>query len=124
MNPVYILSAVRTAIGSFGGSLKECAPIDLGIIAAKEAIARSGLPPKQIGHGVFGNVIHTEPRDMYISRCITIGAGMEDSAPALTVNRLCGSGLQAVVSATQLIQLLTQVQSIEVVAHLCLLANS
>ena len=105
MTPVYILSAVRTAIGSFGGSLKECAPIDLGIIAAKEAIARSGLPAKQIGHGVFGNVIHTEPRDMYISRCITIGAGMEDSAPALTVNRLCGSGLQAVVSATQLIQL-------------------
>ena len=105
MTPVYILSAVRTAIGSFGGSLKECAPIDLGIIAAKEAIARSGLPPKQMGHGVFGNVIHTEPRDMYISRCITIGAGMEDSAPALTVNRLCGSGLQAVVSATQLIQL-------------------
>jgi acetyl-CoA C-acetyltransferase len=105
MTPVYILSAVRTAIGSFGGSLKECAPIDLGIIAAKEAIARSGLPAKQIGHGVFGNVIHTEPRDMYISRCITIGAGMEDSAPALTVNRLCGSGLQAVVSAAQLIQL-------------------
>ena len=105
MTPVYILSAARTAIGSFGGSLKDCAPIDLGIIAAKEAIARAGMPADQIGHGVFGNVIHTEPRDMYISRCITIGAGMEDSAPALTVNRLCGSGLQAVVSATQLIQL-------------------
>ena len=105
MTPVYILSAARTAIGSFGGSLKDCAPIDLGIIAAKEAIARAGMPADQIGHGVFGNVIHTEPRDMYISRCITIGAGMQDSAPALTVNRLCGSGLQAVVSATQLIQL-------------------
>ena len=105
MTPVYILSAARTAIGSFGGSLKDCAPIDLGIIAAKEAIARGGMPADQIGHGVFGNVIHTEPRDMYISRCITIGAGMQDSAPALTVNRLCGSGLQAVVSATQLIQL-------------------
>ncbi|MBL6604879.1 MAG: beta-ketothiolase BktB [Alphaproteobacteria bacterium] len=105
MTSVYILSAARTAIGSFGGSLKDCAPIDLGIIAAKEAIARAGMPADQIGHGVFGNVIHTEPRDMYISRCITIGAGMQDSAPALTVNRLCGSGLQAVVSATQLIQL-------------------
>ncbi|MDC1136010.1 beta-ketothiolase BktB [Alphaproteobacteria bacterium] len=105
MTPVYILSAARTAIGSFGGSLKDCAPIDLGIIAAKEAIARAGMPADQIGHGVFGNVIHTEPRDMYISRCITIGAGMQDSAPALTVNRLCGSGLQAVVNATQLIQL-------------------
>ena len=105
MTPVYILSAARTAIGSFGGSLKDYAPIDLGIIAAKEAIARASMPADQIGHGVFGNVIHTEPRDMYISRCITIGAGMQDSAPALTVNRLCGSGLQAVVSATQLIQL-------------------
>ena len=105
MTPVYILSAVRTAIGSFGGSLKQSAPIDLGICATKEAIARSGLASDEIGHGVFGNVIHTEPRDMYISRCITIGAGMADSAPALTVNRLCGSGLQAVVSATQLIQL-------------------
>ena len=105
MTPVYILSAVRTAIGSFGGSLKQSAPIDLGICATKEAITRSGLAATEIGHGVFGNVIHTEPRDMYISRCITIGAGMADSAPALTVNRLCGSGLQAVVSATQLIQL-------------------
>lgn len=105
MTPVYILSAVRTAIGSFGGSLKQSAPIDLGICATKEAITRSGLGATEIGHGVFGNVIHTEPRDMYISRCITIGAGMADSAPALTVNRLCGSGLQAVVSATQLIQL-------------------
>ena len=105
MTPVYILSAVRTAIGSFGGSLKQSAPIDLGIWATKEAITRSGLAATEIGHGVFGNVIHTEPRDMYISRCITIGAGMADSAPALTVNRLCGSGLQAVVSATQLIQL-------------------
>ena len=105
MTPVYILSAVRTAIGSFGGRLKDSAPIDLGICATKEAIARSGLAAAEIGHGVFGNVIHTEPRDMYISRCITIGAGMADSAPALTVNRLCGSGLQAVVSATQLIQL-------------------
>ena len=105
MTPIYILSAVRTAIGSFGGSLKEQSPIDLGITVANEAILRSGLDAQDIGHGVFGHVIHTEPRDMYVSRCITIGAGMKDSSPALTVNRLCGSGLQAVVSATQLIQL-------------------
>ncbi len=105
MTPVYILSAARTAIGSFGGTLKDSAPIDLGVVASTEAIARSGLSAEEIGHGVFGHVIHTEPRDMYISRCITIGSGMADSAPALTVNRLCGSGLQAVVSATQLIQL-------------------
>ncbi len=105
MNSVYILSATRTAIGSFGGTLKDKTPVDLGIIAAREAISRSGLAADVIGHGVFGNVIHTEARDMYISRCITIGAGMPDSAPALTVNRLCGSGLQAVVSAAQLIQL-------------------
>ncbi|MEK9728856.1 MAG: acetyl-CoA C-acyltransferase, partial [Alphaproteobacteria bacterium] len=71
MNPVYILSAARTAIGSFGGALKDSAPIDLGIVASTEAIARSGLSAEEIGHGVFGHVIHTEPRDMYISRCIT-----------------------------------------------------
>jgi len=105
MTSVYILSAARTAIGSFGGSLKDKTPIDLGVVAASEAISRSGLAAQQIEHGVFGNVIHTEARDMYVSRCITIGAGMPDSAPALTVNRLCGSGLQAVVSATQLLQL-------------------
>ena len=97
---VFILSATRTAIGAFGGSLKHHTPIDLGIEAGKSAIARSGLAADQIDHAVFGNVIHTEARDMYLSRCISIGAGMADRAPALTVNRLCGSGLQAVVSAT------------------------
>jgi len=102
---VFILSATRTAIGGFGGSLKDQTPIDLGIVAGKAAIAGSGLTADQIDHAVFGNVIHTEARDMYISRCISIGAGMADSAPALTVNRLCGSGLQAVVSATQMLML-------------------
>ncbi len=102
---VFILSATRTAIGGFGGSLKDHTPIDLGIIAGKAAIARSGLDADQIDHAVFGNVIHTEARDMYLSRCISIGAGMADTAPALTVNRLCGSGLQAVVSATQMLKL-------------------
>lgn len=104
MDDIFILSATRTAIGSFGGSLKDHSPIDLGIEVAKQAIARSGLTADALHHAVFGNVIHTEPRDMYISRCISIGAGMADTAPALTVNRLCGSGLQAVVSAIQLLK--------------------
>jgi len=105
MEDVFILSATRTAIGGFGGSLKDKSPIDLGIAVTGEAISRSGLNASYIDHGVYGNVIHTEARDMYLSRCISIGAGMPDSAPALTVNRLCGSGLQAIVSATQLLQL-------------------
>lgn len=105
MHDVFILSATRTAIGGFGGSLKDKSPIDLGIAVTSEAIDLSGLAADEIDHGVFGNVIHTEARDMYISRCITIGASMAESAPALTVNRLCGSGLQAIVSATQLVQL-------------------
>ena len=105
MQDIYILSATRTAIGSFGGSLKDQTPIDLGIAVAQHAIAQSGVDAAHINHAVFGNVIHTEARDMYISRCISIGAGMADTAPALTVNRLCGSGLQAVVSAIQLLQL-------------------
>ena len=105
MHDVFILAATRTAIGGFGGSLKDKSPIDLGIAVTSEAIDRSGLAVDEIEHGVFGNVIHTEARDMYLSRCITIGAGMAESAPALTVNRLCGSGLQAIVSASQLVQL-------------------
>ena len=105
MHDVFIMSATRTAIGGFGGSLKNKSPIDLGIAVTSEAINRSGLATDEIDHGIYGNVIHTEARDMYISRCITIGAGMADSSPALTVNRLCGSGLQAIVSATQLVQL-------------------
>ena len=105
MNPVYILSATRSAIGSFGGSLKDTAPIDLGTAIAKAAIEKSGLGPEEIDHAVFGNVIHSEARDMYISRCIAIGAGMREGSAALTVNRLCGSGLQAIASAAQMIML-------------------
>ncbi len=104
-NDVFILSATRSAIGAFGGTLKNTTPIDLGTEIAASAIKRSGIPAEQIGHAVIGNVIHSEARDMYVSRCISIGAGMAESAPALTVNRLCGSGLQAIVSATQLLQL-------------------
>lgn len=105
MTDVYMLSATRTAIGSFGGSLKNKTPIDLGVAIASSAIERSGLKAQDIGHAVIGNVIHTEPQDMYIARCISIGAGMPEASPALTVNRLCGSGLQAIVSAAQLITL-------------------
>ena len=105
MENVYVMSATRSAIGSFGGALKDKAPIELGTIIAQEAISRSGFDKNKIDHAVFGNVIHTEPRDMYLSRCISMDSGVSESAPALTVNRLCGSGLQAIVSAIQLIQL-------------------
>jgi acetyl-CoA C-acetyltransferase len=105
MVDVFMLSATRSAIGSFGGSLRDMAPIDLGITIARSAIERSCLDAGNIDHAVIGNVIHTEPRDMYISRCISIGAGMPETSPAVSVNRLCGSGLQAIVNAAQLIKL-------------------
>ena len=105
MTPVYIIAATRSAVGSFGGSLKDTRPIDLGIAIAKSAISKSGLKGEYLEHAVVGHVIHTEQTDQYISRAISIGAGMAETAPALTVNRLCGSGLQSLVSATQLIQL-------------------
>lgn len=102
---VVITSAARTAIGSFGGSLKDVSAIDLGTTAARAAIERSGMEPEAIGHTVIGNVIHGETRDMYVSRVISVNAGVSKQAPALTVNRLCGSGLQAIVSAAQTIML-------------------
>jgi len=105
MTEVYIVAAARTAIGSFGGSLKDAAPTDMGAHVAKAALARSGVEAKQIGHVVFGQVIHTEPKDMYVSRVVGINAGIPVETPALTVNRLCGSGVQAVVSAAQSILL-------------------
>ena len=105
MNDTYIIAATRAAIGSFGGTLKTMRPIDLGIAIAQSAITQSKLDPESIEHAVIGHVIHTEPKDQYISRAISIGAGLSESAPALTVNRLCGSGLQALVSAIQLITL-------------------
>ena len=105
MNNVYIMSANRSAIGGFGGALKNHCPVDLGTLVAKEAIARSGYEANEVEHAVFGNVIHTEPRDMYVSRVIALQAGMDKASAALTVNRLCGSGLQAIVSATQIIML-------------------
>ena len=105
MTDIFILAAKRSAIGSYGGSLKDTAPIDLAIPVAQAAIEQSGLSVTAIDHAVYGHVMHTEPRDMYSPRCISIGAGLADTAPAFQVNRLCGSGLQAIVSGIQLIQL-------------------
>ena len=101
MEDIVILSGARTAIGTFGGSLAGTTAIDLGATAAKAAIERAGVDGGQIGHVVFGHVINTEPRDMYLSRVAAMDAGIPDTTPAMNVNRLCGSGLQAIVSATQ-----------------------
>ncbi|MCF8511381.1 MAG: beta-ketothiolase BktB [Rhodobacteraceae bacterium] len=105
MTDVFILSAARTAIGTFGGSLSGVAPIDLATHAAKAAIARAGVDPAQIGTSVFGHVINTEPRDMYLSRVAAMNAGVPEGAVAMNVNRLCGSGAQAIVSAVQMLVL-------------------
>jgi acetyl-CoA C-acetyltransferase len=105
MTDVYILSAARTAIGTFGGSLAAMPPIDIATHAAKAAIARAGVEPGQIGTTVFGHVINTEPRDMYLSRVAAMNAGVPEGTPAMNVNRLCGSGAQAIVSATQALML-------------------
>ncbi|MFG1229996.1 acetyl-CoA C-acyltransferase family protein [Xanthobacter wiegelii] len=102
---IVFLSGARTPIGSFGGSLKDVPPTALGAHAAKAAIARAGIAPEDVGHTVFGNVIHTEARDMYISRVAAMEAGVPKEVPAMTVNRLCGSGLQAIISAAQIIRL-------------------
>jgi acetyl-CoA C-acetyltransferase len=104
MTNVVISSAARTAIGSFGRSLKDVPPTTLGATAARAAIDRAGIEPDQVEHVVFGNVIHTAPEDMYLSRVVCINAGVPKEVPAMTLNRLCGSGLQAVVSASQMIQ--------------------
>ena len=98
---VFVVSAARTAIGSFGGSLKDVALADLATTAVKAAIQRSGVSADQVGHVVMGNVIPTEARDAYLGRVAAINAGVPIETPAFNVNRLCGSGLQAIVSATQ-----------------------
>ncbi len=102
---IVILGGARTAIGTFGGSLAGTAPIDTATVATKAALERAGVEGGQIGHVVFGHVINTEPRDMYLSRVAAIQAGIPDTTPAMNVNRLCGSGAQAVVSATQALML-------------------
>ena len=105
MREVVVVSAVRTAIGTFGGSLKDLPPTQLGALVAKEALARAKVDGAEVGHVVFGNVIHTEPRDMYLGRVAALDAGVAETTPCLTLNRLCGSGLQAIVSAAQTIML-------------------
>ena len=102
---VYILSGVRTAIGTFGGALAGETPTKLGAAVVAEALKRAGVAPDQVGHVVFGNVIATEPRDAYLSRVSAIDAGIPKSVPSMNVNRLCGSGVQAIVSAAQTVML-------------------
>ena len=105
MEDVYVLSAVRTPIGKYGGGLASVPPCDLAALVVREAVGRSGADPADVGHAVFGNVIHTEVRDMYLARVAALNGGLGTGTPALTLNRLCGSGLQAIVSAAQAIML-------------------
>jgi acetyl-CoA C-acetyltransferase len=102
---VVVVSGVRTAIGDFGGGLKDFSPTELGAMTVREVLARGNVGGDEVGHVVFGNVVHTEPKDMYLARVAAIDGGVAQHVPALTVNRLCGSGLQAVVSAAQTILL-------------------
>ncbi|WP_300056693.1 acetyl-CoA C-acyltransferase family protein [uncultured Roseobacter sp.] len=102
---IVILGGARTAIGTFGGSLAGTPPIDLGTTAAEAALERAGVEGGQIGHVAFGHVINTEPRDMYLSRVAAMQAGVPDTVPAMNVNRLCGSGVQAIVSVIQSLML-------------------
>jgi acetyl-CoA C-acetyltransferase len=102
---VVILSGVRTAIGDYGGSLKDIPPTELGAKVVREAVSRAKVDAKDIGQCMFGNVIHTEPKDMYLSRVAALNGGLPAESGALTVNRLCGSGMQAIVSASQSILL-------------------
>ena len=105
MTDIVLLDGARTAIGTFGGTLSSVPPIELATVAAEAALERSGVDGGQIGHVVFGHVINTEPRDMYLSRVAAMQAGIPEGTPAMNVNRLCGSGAQAVVSAVQSLML-------------------
>ena len=102
---VVVVSGVRTAIGTYGGSLKDIPPTELAALVVREALARAGTEGKDVGHVVFGHVVNTEPKDMYLSRVAAINGGCAEATPAFNVNRLCGSGLQAIVSASQAILL-------------------
>lgn len=105
MTDIFILSTARTAIGSFGGALSAMPPIDLASHVARAAISRAGIDAIQVGTVVFGHVINTEPRDMYLARVAAMQAGVPETTPAMNVNRLCGSGAQAIVSAMQMLLL-------------------
>lgn len=105
MTDIVILDGARTAIGTFGGALASTAPIDLATVVTEAALEKSGVEGGQIGHVVFGHVINTEPRDMYLSRVAAMQAGIPNEVPAMNVNRLCGSGAQAIVSAVQALML-------------------
>src|SRR5881398_1559177 len=102
---VVILIGVRTAIGDYGGSLKDIPPTELAAKVVREALARAKVDPKDVGQCVFGNVIHTEQKDMYLSRVACVNGGLPHETGALTLNRLCGSGMQAIVTASQYILL-------------------
>ena len=102
---VVVVSAVRTAIGTFGGSLKDIPPTDLAAQVVRESLARASVDGKDVGHVVFGHVVNTEPKDMYLSRVAAINGGCGEGTPAYNVTRLCGSGLQAIVNASQSILL-------------------
>ncbi|MCP5091431.1 MAG: acetyl-CoA C-acyltransferase family protein [Gammaproteobacteria bacterium] len=98
---VTLVSAVRTAIGTYGGVLKDVPAVELAASCVSEAVNRAGIETDSVQHAFFGNVVHSEPRDAYLARCAAILGGLPEGTPALTVNRLCGSGLQAIVSASQ-----------------------
>src|SRR3990167_2725537 len=104
LSDVVILASARTAIGSFGGALSSLSPAELGTAAAKAAISRSGVAAEQIDHAVFGHIITTGAEDAYLARHIALNSGLSVTSAAFNVNRLCGSALQAVISAAQLIQ--------------------
>jgi acetyl-CoA C-acetyltransferase len=105
MREVWVTSAVRTAVGDFGGALKDVPPIDLGTTVVKAALEKGGAVADEVGHLAFGHVVHTEARDMYLSRVVALNSGLPQTTAAFNVNRLCGSGLQAIVSASQSILL-------------------
>ncbi len=105
MNEVVVISGARTPVGDFGGSLQSYSPGDLAALVVAEAVHRAGVAAESVGHCVIGNVIHTEASDMYLARVAALKAGLRDTTPAVTVNRLCGSGMQAIVTAAQQIQL-------------------
>ena len=105
MEDVFVVSAVRTPIGKYGGGLASVPPCDLAAKVVREAVSRAGVSADDVGHVVFGNVLHTEKRDMYLSRVAAVNGGLPVGTPAMTLNRLCGSGMQAIVSAAQAIML-------------------